>query len=482
LNDRGEATLPGARTLCAHAGVAYTTMLDALRELHNAGTIFGGPGRAYRVRKRIHPTKTIPLKRSLYRRILDDIASGLYPPGRALPSRKNLCRRYGCSYTTLAKALNNVVSTGLLYPEKRKLIVPGYHRSAAARSTVVCIVCGNDAGIPALPTPRSRENLRTLEAQCSRRNLDLHIVVHSKPSGVTYAANGERISLTAFAHQPLFLGYLFWNAGLGREFSRTLVHTLHSTGKPAAILDENLSLLPTDMPSTATRLFGSGYSADAGVDVASYLLSAGHHAIGYISPVHRPSWSQNRLRGLSTIYPRSGSTSRLYSFTLDEMFPPPPPPTLLDKTLSSLEHDPALAHTLSTHGEFLRFALRDTLLEHRFTQLFEEALGNSAITAWVAANDRVAAAALTFLHKRKVFVPRDISLVGFDDSELAHLHHLTSYNFNPAATINHMINWILDPSRPTDEKQRAPITVSGFITHRHTVRPLPARSSDPRNA
>jgi DNA-binding LacI/PurR family transcriptional regulator len=103
--------------------------------------------------------------------------------------------------------------------------------------------------------------------------------------------------------------------------------------------------------------------------------------------------------------------------------------------------------------------------------LFEKALADRSITAWVAANDTVAVHALAFLQEKKVRVPDDISLIGFDDTLEAFKNGLTSYNFNIEVIARRMLNHILDSARePSKQPRGTDSEVEGCMVERRTLR------------
>jgi DNA-binding LacI/PurR family transcriptional regulator len=114
-----------------------------------------------------------------------------------------------------------------------------------------------------------------------------------------------------------------------------------------------------------------------------------------------------------------------------------------------------------------RFEIRD-----RLEPLFAEALEDSSITAWIAANDLVAEMALDFLQERTTAVPAKVSLISFDNSLTAAARRLTSYDFNIEGSIRMALDYLIAPSRT----RRRIIEVDGWMAERDTAGPA-ARSS-----
>jgi DNA-binding LacI/PurR family transcriptional regulator len=98
--------------------------------------------------------------------------------------------------------------------------------------------------------------------------------------------------------------------------------------------------------------------------------------------------------------------------------------------------------------------------------MFEAALQDSSITAWVAVNDVTASMALDFLRLRGLSVPADLSLISFDDSPRALAANITSYNFNVYAIGTAMLGFVLG-QRPYADKAG----VQGYIVDRRSTGP-----------
>ena len=90
-------------------------------------------------------------------------------------------------------------------------------------------------------------------------------------------------------------------------------------------------------------------------------------------------------------------------------------------------------------------------------------------TALVCENDSLALYCLTMLRSMGVRVPEDRSVVGFDDEEDAFLCGLSSYNFNVAAIVAAMVDFIVRPhSAPA---AGAPVVIDGYVKSRTTTAP-----------
>jgi LacI family transcriptional regulator len=68
-------------------------------------------------------------------------------------------------------------------------------------------------------------------------------------------------------------------------------------------------------------------------------------------------------------------------------------------------------------------------IAHTLESSFRATLERGRATFWLCANDAVAVAATSFLHRHGVSVPHDIEVAGFDNSPFAFAQRITSYDF-----------------------------------------------------
>jgi DNA-binding LacI/PurR family transcriptional regulator len=105
----------------------------------------------------------------------------------------------------------------------------------------------------------------------------------------------------------------------------------------------------------------------------------------------------------------------------------------------------------------------------RFLQpMFERALADTTITAWVCATDSIATQALAFLENRDIAVPGRISLVGFDNSPLSTMYGLTSYDFDQQNLFNHAISFAIG-RRGSAESPGTAVECPGTLIERQTT-------------
>jgi DNA-binding LacI/PurR family transcriptional regulator len=115
------------------------------------------------------------------------------------------------------------------------------------------------------------------------------------------------------------------------------------------------------------------------------------------------------------------------------------------------------------------------LLAKAVTPAVDSLLPRKDITAYIAASDAVAMAAILRLEAKGLRIPADLSVVGFDDGYDAHLFDLTTCNFNSTAAVQAMVDFIVNPGwRPLAGGTRdCVVEVNGYVKERGTSGPAP---------
>ena len=109
------------------------------------------------------------------------------------------------------------------------------------------------------------------------------------------------------------------------------------------------------------------------------------------------------------------------------------------------------------------------LLQIRILEpMFDELTKDTTITAWVAATDGTALAACAFLRNRKIDVPAQISVCGFDNRLEATTGRLTSYDFDTAGIFNQAISFAAGRSDVRSDHQTF-VEWPGFLVVRHST-------------
>jgi DNA-binding LacI/PurR family transcriptional regulator len=116
--------------------------------------------------------------------------------------------------------------------------------------------------------------------------------------------------------------------------------------------------------------------------------------------------------------------------------------------------------------------MKHRMLQEKLDPLFSEARRSGA-TAWVGVTDEIALEALRHLHEAGISVPREISVMGFDDTMEAFMAEMTSYQFNTLGAMRPTLDHILRPRVPEAERDRKPVTIEGFVNERQSTGPSP---------
>jgi hypothetical protein len=347
---------------------------------------------------------------------------------------------------------------------------------------VALIMRGDQSGnLHLFYSQRVQEFYYALEAECARAGLLLASFAHHVPSNRFYGPAGEPFSLRAIAQYDC-LGVLAFPTGVPGIWLSGVVSLLSDVRKPLAILDESDSGFLREQAAVhpGMRLFELGMGPLHGALMGAFLAGLGHRRAAYLSTAHQAQWSRNREEGLLRAFHSRGGA--LETYTREEPAP--------------LVHRERLAEvTAGTIAALTRFASPDaqpgpdelaaliaqlhtqarecvdlTVPRHELRELFETALQDDSLTAWVCGNDMMAHEALAFLADHGVPVPGQISVAGFDDTDREFRQNLTSYNHNIPAIVRQMLGHVLDwPPARRGQRTAADHEVPGFVNARRTT-------------
>jgi DNA-binding LacI/PurR family transcriptional regulator/DNA-binding transcriptional regulator YhcF (GntR family) len=513
--------LPPVRVLAIKAGVSTFTMVKAMAHLKTEGLVSGierGPTRAGNGVKSnaTHPELSHAawqLKRTdLERNILE----GMYSEKGRLPTIKELQARYGTSYRTMRKILLTMVADGVLSLRGKAWELHGNSQRSSHKYFIFL-------SYPILIAPQTAINqgqnrlFELLEQECIRRNITMKMVEFD-------AFKGEE-SKREFSDSSPLLGYIMDIWDTSETAVRTyaeILNRLSRTKIPVAILDEiGDFVLPLQFVSNPMMQVFTIERKKAGSRIARFLLGRGHRSAVFISSRHQTLWSKQRWEGVVEQYSLAGCSAGIHSvlaqdieMNQNDMLAVSGFSEALIKDIFSLglsrnavndiyrsfqqykennspkrfspkdikevqrkigvigdlaQHNPSqtLSRIVRTAvfrdvGEFGNFGILATL--------FEKALAFDDASAWICACDDIAFQALTFLRKAKIKVPRDISVIGFDNEPGKALENqLTTFDFNALGFVHHMLNFIARPHRPWGGYKHSAVEVEGMIIERGTT-------------
>lgn len=472
----GQFRLPNVKELCELARVCNVTMLKAVGHLREQGVLSVSHGRGINVvpvasarAVADEPRRTPGPKWRRVRAALDkDIVQGVYRAGAEMPPPKELSVRYGVCYRTLKRALDSLVESGDIVPSRRTYRVPAF--STAQHTNTVVLFGGPATSAQLEPSSRSLQFLRMLQQECARSAVRL--TTQPIDESIAYLQKGSPV-----------LGSMVWASGMGREPLARVLESLVHRRVPVSVFDDVGGFRPPGAAANRFKVFTVANSQEPGRRAGRYLLNLGHRTIAYVSPFHQDGWSRRRLQGLRQAFESTGLPDGVRSFVLENS--PYRAPLMgrivvVQRALESLlardsllRSQPlghsALVRTAETlHAQLISFRRRAT--RDRLGSLLTSAISDTGITAWVAANDRIAVDCIELLEEHGRQVPRDVSVMGFDDGMDALLNSLTSYNFNASAVMHAMLDYILAyGSRRRSTRAKRPVEVEGFVTERGTT-------------
>jgi DNA-binding LacI/PurR family transcriptional regulator/DNA-binding transcriptional regulator YhcF (GntR family) len=523
--------LPSARQLARMAGVSTHCMWRAARDLAEKGEVEIAPRRGIRRAGRSLQEPALPAGaagfkeeepqsprwRYLCGRLREEVLRGAFRPGDPLPSSKELCASYGSCYPTLRKALRELCAEGWLEPYGKRFRVPGPH-ARSYRPTI--LVIGNSVVSMRFDqtNPRQREFMSVIQQKCGKAgiNLDIFPVNFHSP-------DIESKIIRATRDRSADLGYIVLPVDRsGFTGIPQVLSALALVRKPVSVFDNQGD---TEAPGFAVtgglcRIFSIG-GRSAGRHVGNVLLGNGHREAVYLSKDHEQFWSQERYKGLCrafasagfggavhlvTLAPYdialclSGLTRREYERILRVTFDGVVLERLMEDFDAARKGRPPVKIPLRLRrhiARHFRLCLKmvdsdvDRLVFEKFKQsvitdayiqglgvvlrpLFEEARAFPSATAWVAANDETAVEALKYLQSRGVRVPKELSVTGFDDSEQAFDHGLTSYNFNVDEIAGRTLSFILYQAKLARPSRRYREEIEGVWIERETTSPARA--------
>jgi len=484
--------LPGVRTLARLSGFSHFTLWKALRRAAGTGLLIVEPGRRPRLRDASPPPSPLPEGTGLRKwerlglEIERDLLHGVYMHGEASPSLKELQGKYHVCYSTLRKALRDLELAGRWPPATET----GQPRRAG--QYVVYLAWGDESGNQHFDEPFDHEFLKALRSACERLNLE--------PAVAVYAYHGRDLRLVMPAGASLSFPELCERAAgfvvrtaCPRDVCADLLPQLKRYRKPIAVLDEieSPSLPEWTRRNRLIKTFRPTITEASGEIMARHLLALGHRHVAVISPFRDAVWSRNRLAGLAATLKRADPEAIVEEYTLaipylqrhavreNRAF------GLLKRSLlrtpgwkSPLPSLPGLVAQLKRE---LHLAVRRERILEALTPHLEKALNRKELTAWVAIDDDTALLVLDFLRRRGLRVPRDLSLVGFDDTAEGARRDLTSYNFDFDRFNHYVLRYLLEPARVDKAEAHGAQRPEGRVIARGSVRRRARRPSASRN-
>ncbi|MFP4418505.1 MAG: substrate-binding domain-containing protein [Chitinispirillaceae bacterium] len=452
--------LPPLRILAKECDVSLKTAHDALTSLKQRGIITARWGDGYyssehlssvqRYRDSRHRKHKID---GLIAHIKADLDDNKFPRGSILPALKVLQDHYQVSYPTIKKVLERLVCTGELRRHGKGYRVPYRISPKPWRLRLLIITASDKMGKLNIQSEQEQTFFRMISAETMNRKLDCSFAGLNEDGFFPVLIEPDTGREIVSDSSEGLIGYVV----LARHLKNLggCLELLTPKQLPIAVWGDEEEIFSHHRKNSRVTFFTIGYSVDAGVKVARHLIGLGHKKVAYISPFHRSRWSQSRLEGLEREYNRSGFANSVRPFVLNEFSN--------DWSFMDLIYRDRLSHhfldcskleaalqtetsaKISSVDFELKKALRDNLILEKSTHLLRQALSDDTITAWVCANDLCALIYLDYLRSNSISVPRDISIVGYDNTFEALQKGLTSFDFNCSGMANAILDHILAP-------------------------------------
>jgi DNA-binding transcriptional regulator YhcF (GntR family) len=483
------ARLPPIKSMARSAGVAHGVMSRGIAELRQRGILEARPRSGITIRNPADASAHVPQSevgrlrwQGVTARIRTDIMDGLFGHALLLPAQKELAARYDVSPITMHKVLHGLVQEGMLVSSGRKL----RHAAPSVRAgadRIVLFVRGLKTGELAVYTPRLPVQFNALEQVCVARNVQLQVVTCYMRSGSHLSLCGSANGSLAGLFDPEHVhGFMIWQMGLYPEFTRSLADRLQGFKKPTTLFcEEQKDLNLPGVPGTGmVRYYAASPDFEAGVTVGRHLTSLGHRRICCWSDQADLAWARDRVAGIERSFADAGlagGVEHISAFAEGEFGEALNEVRITDDLRQTIRRAsrrwgvvPREAPLIDAAGAMFFDVVYREHVYRRLEPAMRRVLRDRDVTAWVGINDSLAAHCLDNLNARGTGVPGEIAVMGFDDGFDAAARRITSYNFNGAAAMNRMVDFILRPdTHITRSGAPKPVVTQGFVHERATT-------------
>jgi DNA-binding LacI/PurR family transcriptional regulator len=464
--------VPPVRRITAVFGLSPGTVIGVLRRLVHDKVIEKPPHRksyylcGVRAGESGHRKSRPEVLAAILRR---EIVQGRLSAA-SFPSNKELRIRFGCSWATIKRTLELLQAEELVEPKGRGFGVRGATHLSERRTQLYVSVHPR-----LLDTRQVLGLIRALE-------LDLqdfgwtrpHLLFEPEPTRRRFP---QPHSVAGFVHILL------------SEPEKWVRHYRRYPQVPVA-------LVSTYLTASERAWMGEGMSERMGVvmpdnlragrEVAVHLFELGHRRVAFLSHVEpaKFGWVSERFQGASRVFgsdiaPRTRLSFHGPSGAVHEEGPVKPEPGdrgdyLLGRARRYLGHYRTLIMSSGVFDEdILQHSLRSTWRylalwgeRRRARDLFERALRDEGVTAWICVNDELAMLALSFLSAAGR--SSDIDVIGFDNSFESYRLRLSSYDFS-MDRVSHALMQFMRKKTPESPAGRF-VHVPGRLVPRSSTR------------
>jgi DNA-binding LacI/PurR family transcriptional regulator/DNA-binding transcriptional regulator YhcF (GntR family) len=496
--------MPPIRVLAKQAQVSAAAMCSALSLLRDEGVIsviknrgayFGQPPTDDRGGRNFSsaPNESQRWQR-LKIQIEKDIFNGIYSSGEAMPSLRDLQKSYDVSYKTLRKAMEAIAGEGVVAPHKKTYMVPHLKR---AHGTLVFIGAPEAASKISFGGYPVTEFLSALRREGGKSLINVVILPFDPDRRKAVFEN----QLLALQDKQSVVGYILWTSMLPERKLDQALQILRemrrpeakvgSLERPVAVIDTTWDMAVTnslnhqaDLAGWAFRIFTVA-GLLAGRRVGQYLLKHGHRKVAFLSYCHKELWSQHRYRGLLQAFQGAGFGDGVRKFVIEEVDDRfhglPGPPNLeayrqrADEFLGASEitgQGYYAAYAMEQLNGSVANYIHQLKMAARVEPILTAVVEEPGLTACVGANDRMALLARDHFIKKGVRIPRELSVVGFDDSKAATDNELSSYSFTFSEIARKILSYVLSPRQRMLVQDHNPVECEGLLIERGSSGPI----------
>lgn len=486
--ETGTSRLPSLKTLAGQAGCSPVTMSKAAHALAREGacTIVPGGGvlclpATMPPHDRESPRRDSGLPLSSIERAKRGILNMIAREGMrdipVLPSSRSLARELGVGPATVQRAPRDLADKGVL---RRKGDAYEVHQVTYTTPLSTIILIHSSASLDWIlaSSHRAHEFWLSVEKKSHRSNVRLSIEgLFQEP---TLSRTCSRIT-SRIAGESI-LGYVFWVVDVD-DVAQTLLAALAATGKPVSVIDETGATLHLSRSYATSRIrfFHVGTTPLCGEIVGRCLFGAGHRSIAYFHPQVADPAHEKRLAGIRSTFAEAGFHRNVHEFLPDARFRSQDadaqerylhaflvPFRNLYNTEPRIKTKPEGIYLQTAESDLYKYAaIRE--FTGCLAPLFDDALRQRSITAWVCGTDQMAIVAKSYLQHKGVRIPQDLSLIGFDDIPPAFPLDISSYNFNIPRVAEWAMDHILSPSYAAAYLRDAN-EIPGFVLRRGSLK------------
>ncbi len=490
--------MPPIRVLARQSQVSAAAMCEALGSLRseglvsiikNRGAYFGQAPKEDRAgRPGGSGTGESQRWQRLKIQIEKDIYNGIFAAGEAMPSLRDLQKSYDVSYKTLRKAMEAISGESVVAPHKKTYMVPHLKR---AHGTLVFISSPDAASKISFGGYPVTEFLSALRREGGKSMINVVVIPFDPDKRKGILENQLKI----LQDKQSVVGYILWTSMLPDRKLDYALQTLSSLSrpqlasssmdKPVAVIDTTWDIAITntlhhqaDLAGWAFRIFTVA-GILAGRRIGQYLLKLGHRKVAFLSYCHKELWSQHRYRGLLQAFQNAGLSEGVKKIVIEEIddrFHGLPGP-------EDLEEYHKIAEVFLTKSEnagagyYATYALEQMTgsvanyihqlkMAARVEPILTAAMNETGLTACVGANDRMALLARDHFIKKGLRIPKDISVLGFDDSKAATDNDLSSYSFTFSEISRKVLSYVLSPRQAIVGQQNNLSECEGLLIER----------------